>query len=65
MTTRSQQIGTGGTRILAPLIAVLGVVIVVRTISAGGGPLSIGVLLGLVFVAIGAGRLYLARRAST
>ena len=48
------RIGTSGTRILAPLIAVLGVVIIVRTVTAGGGALSVGVLLGAVFVAIGA-----------
>jgi hypothetical protein len=38
------------------------VLIVVRTIAAGGGALSAGVLLGLVFVGIGVGRLYLLRR---
>lgn len=64
MATPSQRIGAGGTRILAPLIAALGVAIIVRTIVAGGGPLSIGVLLGVVFVAIGAGRFYLGQRAS-
>ena len=58
----SQRIGSTGTRILAPLIAILGLAIIVRTLSAGGGPLSIGVLLGVVFLAIGGGRLYLAQR---
>jgi len=57
-----QRIGTIGTRVLSSLILALGVVIVVRTIAAGGGPVSIGVLLGVVFVAIGAARLYLATR---
>lgn len=61
----SQRIGNSGTRILAPLIAVLGVAIIVRTIAAGGGALSIGVLLGVVFLLIGAGRLYLAQRATS
>lgn len=60
-----QRIGTSGTRILAPAIAALGVVIIVRTLAAGGGVLSIGVLLGAVFVALGAGRLYLSLRASS
>lgn len=59
----SQGIGTTGTRILAPLIAALGLLIIIRTLAAGGGPFSIGVLLGLVFLAIGAGRLYLSLRA--
>lgn len=61
----SQRIGTSGTRILAPLIAALGILIVVRTLVAGGGILSAGVLLGVVFVAIGAGRLYLTLRDSS
>ena len=39
----------------------LGLVLLVSTIARGGGPLAIGVLLGLLFVAAGAGRLYLAR----
>lgn len=60
-----QRIGTSGTRILAPAIAVLGVVIIVRTLLAGGGALSTGVLLGAVFAAIGAGRLLLSLRASS
>jgi hypothetical protein len=42
------------------LVAVgLGVAIVVRTALAGGG---IGLLLGVLFVAVGAGRIYLVRR---
>ncbi|MDQ3102709.1 MAG: hypothetical protein M3Q53_02560 [Actinomycetota bacterium] len=59
----SRGINTTGTRILAPLIGALGLLIIIRTLAAGGGLLSIGVLLGLVFLAIGAGRLYLSLRA--
>lgn len=62
MTSR-ERISSTGTRLLAPAIAALGLAIVIRTLAAGGGPLSIGVLAGVVFVAIGAGRLYLAMRA--
>ena len=61
----SQGIGSGGTRVLAPVIALLGVAIIVRTVVAGGSALSVGVLLGAVFVAIGCGRLYLAQRDSS
>ena len=42
---------------------VVGIALVVRTIAAGGGPLTSGVLLGVLFVAAGAGRLYLQLRA--
>lgn len=58
----SQGFGTSGTRLLAPLIALIGAAIVVRTLAAGGGIASAGVLLGAVFVAIGLGRLYLSLR---
>ena len=55
-------IGSNGTRVLATAIAVLGVAMIARTLTAGGGVASIGVLLGSVFFAIGLGRLYLATR---
>ncbi len=35
---------------------------VVRTIAAGGGAIAIGLLLGVLFIAAGAGRLYLQYR---
>ena len=57
-----QRNGSNGTKILSSVILGLGLVIVVRTLAAGGGPASVGVLLGLVFVALGAARLYLATR---
>jgi hypothetical protein len=38
----------------------LGIALVARTASAGGG--SVGYLLGVLFVALGFGRLYLLRR---
>ena len=57
-----QRIGSNGTKILSSVIHGLGLVIVVRTLAAGGGPASVGVLLGLVFVALGGARLYLATR---
>jgi APA family basic amino acid/polyamine antiporter len=49
------------TRVLSTAMVLLGVALVVSTIARGGGPLAIGVLLGVLFVAAGAGRLYLAR----
>jgi hypothetical protein len=49
---------------LSFLLVFLGVAMLVRTVSAGGGVLSVGVLLGVLFVAAGAGRLWVTRRAS-
>ena len=40
----------------------LGVAMVAITVARGGGVLSVGVVLGLLFVAVGAGRLYLLRK---
>ncbi len=50
------------TRVLSALMMVIGVAIIVRTVAAGGGALALGLLLGLLFVAAGAGRLYAERR---
>jgi hypothetical protein len=50
------------TRVLSALMVVIGVAIVVRTLAAGGGPLALGLLLGLLFVAAGAGRIWAERR---
>jgi hypothetical protein len=50
----------GLTTVLSLVILGLGVALLVRTIAAGGG--ETGYLLGALFVAAGAGRLYLARR---
>jgi len=50
------------TRVLSALMVVIGVAIVVRTLVEGGGPLALGLLLGVLFVAAGAGRLYADRR---
>jgi uncharacterized membrane protein HdeD (DUF308 family) len=46
------------TAVLSVVLIVLGVAIVVRTLVAGGGATAIGLLLGVLFVAAGLGRLY-------
>lgn len=50
------------TMVMSGLLILLGVAILVRTITGGGGPLATGMLLGVLFVAAGAGRLWMARR---
>lgn len=47
---------------LSGAMLLLGVAIVARTIDAGGGALSVGVLLGILFVLAGGGRLWIALR---
>ena len=49
-------------RALSVLFIVLGLAILVVTLGAGGGPLSIGFLMGLAFLGVGCGRLWLTSR---
>ena len=62
MTSRPDEVYRGVTRVFSVVILAFGIVIVVRTLAAGGGPLSAGFLVGLLFAGIGAGRLYIAFR---
>jgi prolipoprotein diacylglyceryltransferase len=48
------------TQLLSAAMVVIGLAILVRTL-AEGGPIAVGVLLGLLFMAAGFGRLYLER----
>jgi len=49
------------TRALSAAMAVIGVVLLAVTLSRGGGALATGVVMGVLFVAAGAARLYLDR----
>jgi hypothetical protein len=57
-----ERIYHGSIRAFSIVFIALGVVILATTLGAGGGPLSVGTLLGVIFVAIGAGRLWIATR---
>lgn len=43
------------------LMIVIGIALIVRTLVAGGGALATGLILGLLFVGAGVGRIYLRR----
>jgi hypothetical protein len=49
------------TAVFGAVAVALGIALIVRTAVAGGG---VGILLGLLFIGLGAGRLYLLRRRS-
>ena len=49
------------TRVLSAVLLVLGLVMIVVALAGGGGALAVGVLLGTLLAALGAGRLYLSR----
>jgi hypothetical protein len=52
----------GATRVFAVVIVAFGVAIVAVTLANGGGPAATGLWIGLLFCALGAGRLYLSYR---
>jgi hypothetical protein len=49
-------------RIFSVTIIGFGLAILIVTLARGGGPFAVGFLFGLLFVAMGAGRLYLSMR---
>jgi hypothetical protein len=55
----SRRIYGGAVRTLSLLFIALGLLILASTLANGGGPLSVGVLLGVAFVAVGVTRLWL------
>lgn len=57
-----ERIYRGSVRALSLAFMLLGMAILVSTLIRGGGLLSVGVLLGLAFLAVGAGRLWVASR---
>jgi hypothetical protein len=52
----------GATRVLSGLMVLVGLALVVRAVVEGGGPIAQGVVIGLLFVLAGAGRLWVQAR---
>jgi len=50
------------TSLMSAVMVLIGLALLVSTVARGGGPISLGVLLGCLFIAAGAGRLYVQRR---
>jgi len=57
-----RRIHRSSTRFFSVLMVLVGVAMVISTVARGGGPLALGVVLGLLFVAAGVGRLYVTTR---
>jgi hypothetical protein len=53
-----RDIHRASTLVLSGAMAILGVAIIAVTLANGGGPLSLGLVMGVLFVAAGGGRLY-------
>jgi hypothetical protein len=56
------QVYHGATKLFSLAFAAIGVLLLVVTLVNGGGPLSIGFLMGILFVVVGIGRLWIARK---
>jgi hypothetical protein len=52
----------GVTVVLSSIVALLGLAMIVTAIAGGGGPTSRGVLIGVLFLLAGSGRVWLTRR---
>lgn len=50
------------THLLSAVMSVIGIAMLISTIVRGGGPLTFGVVLGVLFMAAGIGRIYVQRR---
>jgi hypothetical protein len=59
--TSPERFYQGSVRAFSLVFIALGVVILVATLVKGGGPLSTGVLLGILFIAVGVGRFWISR----
>jgi len=44
------------------VFVLIGLAVLVTTLAAGGGPASVGFLMGIAFIAVGLGRLWLQSR---
>lgn len=51
--------------LLSAIYIVVGLVLLVMTLSRGGTPISIGFLMGIAFLAIGIGRIWFQRTVGT
>ncbi|MEZ5121448.1 MAG: hypothetical protein R2736_07720 [Solirubrobacterales bacterium] len=62
MAPTGRDVHRAGTQALSIVLVIIGIALIVRTIAAGGGAGALGIVLGVLFVAAGAGRLWVARR---
>ena len=53
---------TGITTVMSVLMIGLGIAMIAITLSNGGGPLAFGIIIGVLFVLAGGGRLWAQRR---
>jgi len=57
-----EQIYSGSVRVLSVVFVAIGVALIAVTLGGGGGPASVGLLMGIGFIVVGIGRLWVAAR---
>jgi hypothetical protein len=57
-----ERVYRGAVRGFSLIFVIVGLVVLAVTLANGGGPASVGVLMGIAFVVVGAGRLWVAMR---
>ncbi|HWO47717.1 MAG TPA: hypothetical protein VNM41_06610 [Solirubrobacterales bacterium] len=57
-----ERVYRGAVRAFSLAFLAIGLVVLVVTLANGGGPASVGFLLGLAFLLVGAGRLWIGMR---
>jgi hypothetical protein len=57
-----ERIYRGAVRGLSLVFVAIGLAVLIATLANGGGPASVGVLMGVAFLAVGAGRLWIGAR---
>jgi hypothetical protein len=58
----SERVYRGAVRAFSLAFVAIGLAVLVLTLANGGGPASLGFLLGIAFLAVGVGRLWLGAR---
>jgi hypothetical protein len=57
-----ERVYRGAVRAFSLAFVAIGLVVLVTTLANGGGPASVGFLIGIAFLLVGAGRLWLGSR---
>jgi hypothetical protein len=57
-----ERVYRGAIRAFSLVFIAIGLAVLIVTLAGGGGPLSLGFLMGLAFVGVGAGRLWASAR---
>ena len=57
-----ERVYRGAVRAFSLVFVAIGLLVLVVTLASGGGPASLGFLMGLAFLVVGAGRLWIGAR---